>query len=73
MHKGPPYPNARETSGCQLPPALDQIRHTVIDGLHHGYFRITIFSRVVKGGKRELVIEAGKTHKFTIPESELHR
>lgn len=73
MHKGTPYPDEHGIGRCQLPPALDQIRHTVIDGLHHGYFRITIFSRVVKGDKRELVIEAGKNYKYTIPKSELRR
>lgn len=70
MRKVPPQPNPPRT-GCQLPVALEQLYDTVIDGLCHGYFRITIFSRIVKGNKRELIIEAGKTYKFTIPEGDL--
>ena len=59
--------------GPQLKEALDQIGQIVLDGLSHGHFRATVSSAVGKGNRRELVIEAGKSHKFTIPEDELPR
>ena len=45
----------------------------VVDGLRHGHFRCAISSGIGKGNRRELVIEAGKSHKFTIPEDEVPR
>jgi hypothetical protein len=71
MHEKTPLPNEGTTSGPQLRQALDQIDQIVVDGLRHGYFRATISSGVGKNQRRELVIEAGKSHKFTIPEDEL--
>lgn len=59
--------------GPQLREALDEIGKIVLDGLSHGHFRATVSSAVGKGNRRELVIEAGKSHKFTIPEDELPR
>jgi hypothetical protein len=41
--------------------------------LRHGHFRCAISSGIGKGNRRELVIKAGKSHKFTIPEEELPR
>ena len=56
--------------GPQLRQALDEI---VLDGLSHGHFRATVSSTVGKENRRDLVIEAGKSHKFTIPKDELPR
>lgn len=59
--------------GPQLSEAFEHLNQLVIDGLRHGFFRCTISSDIVKGNRRELVIEAGKSHKFTIPQEELPR
>ncbi|MEQ8745531.1 hypothetical protein [Pyruvatibacter sp.] len=59
--------------GPQLRQALDEIGKIVLDGLNHGYFRATVSSTVGKENRRDLVIEAGKSHKFTIPKDELPR
>ena len=59
--------------GGQLCDALDRLRGLVIDGLKHGFFDYSISCEVGKKGKRQLVIRAGKSHKFTIPEDELPR
>lgn len=53
--------------------ALDGLRSLVIDGLQHGFFDYSISCEVGNNGKRQLVIRAGKSHKFTIPEEELPR
>ena len=63
----------RAACGPQLGDALNQIGQTVIDGLRHGHFSVTVSSTIGKGNRRELIIEAGKSHKFTIPEEELPR
>jgi hypothetical protein len=68
-----PHPNDGLSSGPQLRQALDQIGQIVLDGLRHGHFRCAISSAIAKNNKRDLVIEAGKSHKFTIPEDELPR
>ena len=64
---------AAEMGGPKLREALDQIGVIVLDGLCHGHFRATISIGIGKGNRRDLVIEAGKSHKFTIPENELPR
>ena len=68
-----PHPDAEQIGGSQLREAIDQIDQIVLDGLRHGHFRATISSGIGKNNRRDLVIEAGKSHKFTIPEDELPR
>jgi hypothetical protein len=59
--------------GRQLREALDRIEGLVVDGLRHGFFDYSIACEIGKDGKRQLVIRAGKSHKFTNPEDELPR
>lgn len=54
-----------------LEQALDRLSQEVHDGLRHGHFRVTVVGEIVKGRKRGLTIEAGKSHRFTIPEEEI--
>jgi hypothetical protein len=53
--------------------ALDRLEGLVVEGLKHGFFDYSIVCEIGSGGKRQLVISAGKSHKFTIPEEELPR
>lgn len=66
-------PDTPVTVGPQLREALEWISQIVLDGLRHGHFRCAINSAIGKNNRRDLVIEAGKSHKFTIPEEELPR
>jgi hypothetical protein len=66
----PPFQRAK--SG-QVREALDRLEVLVVDGLKHGFFDYSIACVVATGGKRQLVIRAGKSHKFTIPENEVPR
>lgn len=66
----PPIPTAYP---CQLAEALAHLKLIVLDGLRHGFFDYTIACQIINGGKRQLVISAGKSHKFIIPEEELRR
>jgi hypothetical protein len=64
-------PPHRVTSG-QVREALDRLEDLFIDGVKHGFFRCSITCETLNG-KRHVVIEAGKSHKFTIPEHEVSR
>ncbi len=57
----------------QTAEALAHLEKIVVDGLRYGFFECCITGESVSGGKRQLVIRAGKSHKFTIPEEELPR
>jgi hypothetical protein len=59
--------------GPQLRDALDRIEGLVVDGLRHGFFEYSLACEIGKGRRRQLVIRAGKSHTFTIPEEELPR
>ena len=54
-----------------LDAALERIIREIKDGLKHGFFEYTIECQIVKGGKRGLVMKAGKNFRFNIPEHEL--
>ena len=73
MHSEPTQDHACRSLGPQIREALARLEQVVLDGLQHGHFRCTISSAIGKGNRREFVIEAGKSHKFTIPADELPR
>jgi len=50
---------------------LTWLEALVVDGLKHGFFDYSIVCEVANGGRRQLVIRGGKSHKFTIPEDEV--
>jgi hypothetical protein len=57
----------------QTAAAFAHLEKIVAEGLCHGFFECSIACEIGTGGKRQLVIRAGKSHKFTIPEEELPR
>jgi hypothetical protein len=61
------------TYGRQVREALAHLEDLVLDGLRHGFFNYSIACEIGNGGKRQLVIRAGKSHKFVIPEDDLPR
>jgi hypothetical protein len=63
----------QQVKAGQAREALDRLERLVIEGLKHGFFDYSIGCQVANGGKRQLVIRAGMSHKFTIPEDELSR
>ena len=66
-------PSQQRIARGQVREALDVLEGLVVDGLKHGFFDYSIACEVANGGKRQLVIRAGKSHKFTIPENEVTR
>ena len=68
MHdRSPTYPSQRD----QLREALDHIEGLILEGLRHGFFDYSVACKIGRGGRRQLVVRAGKSQKFTIPEDEL--
>lgn len=55
----------------QLVKAMAKIDAEVRDGLKHGHFEITITCSVGNKGVRELVVKAGKNHRYRIAAEEL--
>jgi hypothetical protein len=53
--------------GSHVREVLDSLERLVLDGLKHGFFEYSITCEIGVGGKRAVVICAGKSHKFTIP------
>jgi hypothetical protein len=73
MHDEHNQNNGDSACGPQAREALDRLTDVVLDGLYHGFFDYSISCDVGHKGKRQLVIRAGKSHKFTIPEDDLPR
>ena len=67
------HTNVSKAGGPQFREASERLNQIFAEGLRHGHFRCSISSVIGKANRRELVIEAGKSHKFTIPEEELPR
>jgi hypothetical protein len=73
MSDGKHEPQFHRSKCGQLSEALDLLKGIVIDGLKHGFFDCSISCEIANGGKRQLVIRAGKSYKFTIPVEEMPR
>jgi hypothetical protein len=65
--------NIARMKDCQFAEALAHLERVVVDGLRHGFFEYAIACEIGSGGKRQLMIRAGKSNKFIIPEDELPR
>ena len=59
--------------GKQAREALDCFEGLFVDGLKHGFFDFSVVCEIGNGGKRQLVLCAGKSYMFTILEDELPR
>jgi hypothetical protein len=73
MRDVPSHSTSPRALGGQMAEALAHLERVMVDGLRHGFFECSIACEICTGGKRHLVIRAGKSHKFTIPEDEVPR
>jgi hypothetical protein len=46
--------------------ALDLIESLLVEGIKHGHFDYSITCETGTGGRRLLIVKAGKSHKFSI-------
>jgi len=56
----------------QLGDMLRCLREIIVDGLRHGFFDYRITCEMTEKRKRHLVITAGKSYKFVIPDEDLN-
>jgi hypothetical protein len=73
MHDRPISPAPLRRFRGQTAKALAHLEEIVADGLQHGFFSCSVECEIGSGGRRNLVIRAGKSYKFTIGEDELPR
>jgi hypothetical protein len=45
---------------------VERLTAIVRDGIIHGYFEVTISGRAASGGRTEVIIAAGKKHRFLL-------
>ena len=50
---------------------MDELRLILVDGITHGFFAGTISVTATRSDRREVLISAGKTHKYTIKMDDL--
>jgi hypothetical protein len=65
--------NSAPASRNQFDAARAHLEQVIVEGLRHGFFECVIACDIGRGGKRQLVIRAGKSHKFTIPDEDVPR
>lgn len=59
-----PQPPAPEDAVGRL---LDRLNDEIRDGIRHGYFKYEITGGDATGGYTEVILYAGKKHRFLIP------
>lgn len=47
--------------------AMAKVTEIILDGLHHGFFDVTIGCEVGTGQKRILTVRSGKSYRFIVP------
>lgn len=50
---------------------MAKVNQVVVDSVKHGHFEISVRGQIGKGKRREVIINAGKEYKYTIPVNEL--
>jgi hypothetical protein len=51
--------------------AMEKLEAEIREGMRHGFFELSVACEVIKDGKRRLIIRAGKSYQFVIPEEEV--
>ncbi len=62
---------SRGDIGPETRKALQTCEEALLDGLRHGFFQFEITCEIIKGKKRRLLLKAGKSYCFIIPEGEI--
>lgn len=53
--------------------AIKLLEDLIIDGIRHGHFEYCVTCETGNGGRRLLIVKAGKSHKFSILEADIPR
>ncbi len=62
-----PLTTVTDFGGNQLEKASSRISQLFKEMVGHGFFRFEVSGSIGKGGKRVVIITAGKDYKYTIP------
>lgn len=50
---------------------FERLRHEILSGLKHGFFEFSLHGEIINGNKRRMMLKAGKTHKFIVPDEDI--
>jgi hypothetical protein len=64
-------PRAWRNYSSPMQSALDLIENLLVEGIKHGHFDYSITCETGTGGRRLLIVKAGKSHKFSIMEPDV--
>jgi hypothetical protein len=64
-------PTASRDYSAPVRSALDLIESLLVEGIRHGHFDYSITCETGSGGRRLLIVKAGKSHKFSITEPDV--
>jgi hypothetical protein len=64
-------PTAPRVYSAPMRSALDLIERLLVEGIKHGHFDYSITCETGIGGRRLLIVKAGKGHKFSIMEPDV--
>lgn len=67
----PPDRDAHAYQSTEMQRLFDTVQRLLREGMRHGHFQYEITGIVGKTMRREVVIKAGVSHKFTIPLDDL--
>jgi hypothetical protein len=71
MHEANVSSTAAKPYSALVRSALDLIENLVVEGIKHGHFDYSITCETDTGGRRLLIVKAGKSHKFSITEPDV--
>jgi hypothetical protein len=60
--------NSHRTHSEPMCAVMELIETLIVEGLRHGYFDYSIACEAGTNGRRLMIVKAGKSHKFSIPE-----
>jgi hypothetical protein len=71
MHETNISPTAPKVYSAPVRSALYLIEKLLVEGIKHGHFDYAITCETGTGGRRLLIVKAGKCHKFSIMEPDV--
>jgi len=71
MHESNFLLNTLQRYSAPIQSALDLIGNLLVEGIRHGHFDYSITCETGTGGRRLLIIKAGKSYKFSIKEPDI--
>lgn len=60
-----------EKDPASLQMVFERLRQEILSGLKHGFFEFSLHGEIINGNKRRMMLKAGKTHKFIVPDEDI--